>query len=121
MVPCIEGWMWQVYAYVPAAAKVRVIDTFVLLPAMSAGAPVCWVKKTLCGTDPNANVTVSPTFTGSVPGVKVRDGVAATVLPSGGGPAGPPYLPPHAIASNAAGQGARARPETGRASCRGKV
>jgi hypothetical protein len=23
MVPCIEGWMWQVYAYVPAVANVR--------------------------------------------------------------------------------------------------
>src|SRR5256884_8312361 len=85
MVPCIEGWMWQVYAYVPVVANVRVIDTFVLLPAMSAGAPACCVKNTLCGTDPNANVTVSPTFTGSVPGVKVRDGVLATVLAGGGG------------------------------------
>ncbi len=37
--------MWQVYVYVPAVANVRVIDTFVLLPAMSAGAPVCCVKE----------------------------------------------------------------------------
>src|SRR2546430_7270539 len=110
MVPCIEGWMWQVYAYVPAVAKVRVIDTFVLLPAMSAGAPVCWVKKTLCGTDPNANVTGSPTFTGSVPGVKVRDGVAATALPSGGGPAGPPQLPPPAPPPKTPRKGARTSP-----------
>jgi len=51
MVPRIEGWMWQVYVYVPAVANTRVIDTFVLLPAMSAGAPACCVKKTLCGTD----------------------------------------------------------------------
>src|SRR5881397_4110521 len=77
--------MWHVYAYVPAVANVRAIDTFALLPAMSAGAPACCVKKTLCGTEPNANVTLSPTFTGSVPGVNVREGVAATVLGGGGG------------------------------------
>ena len=77
--------MWHVYAYVPAVANVRAIDTFALLPAMSAGAPACCVKKTLCGTEPNANVTVSPTFTGSVRGVNVREGVAATVLGGGGG------------------------------------
>ena len=88
-VPCIEGWMWQVYAYVPAVAKVRAIDTFVLLPAMSVGAPACCVKNTLCGTDPNANVTASPAFTLSVVGVNVRDGVAATVLSGGGGAAVP--------------------------------
>src|SRR6266513_5603067 len=94
--------MWQVYAYVPAVANVRVIDTFVLVPAMSVGAPACGVKNTLCGTDPNANVTTSPTFTGSVPGVNVRDGVAATVLPAGAGLVVPPSLPPHASASKAA-------------------
>src|SRR2546430_12231881 len=109
MVPCIEGWMWQVYAYVPAAAKVRVIDTFVLLPAMSAGAPVCWVKKTLCGTDPNANVTVSPTFTGSVPGVNVRDGVAGNRFFPGGRPAGPPAVPPPTLSRQVSGLAARTR------------
>src|SRR2546427_12722659 len=87
-VPCIDGWMWQVYAYVPAVANVRSIDTFALFPAMSAGAPACWLKNTLCGTDPNANVTSSPTFTSSVLGVNVRDGVAATVLAAGGGGGG---------------------------------
>ena len=71
--------MWHVYAYVPAVANVRAMDTFALLPAMSAGAPACCVKNTLCGTEPNANVTVSPTFTGSVRGVNVREGVAAQV------------------------------------------
>src|SRR2546425_11733107 len=106
MVPRIEGWMWQVYVYVPAVANTRVIDTFVLLPAMSAGAPACCVKKTLWGTGPNANVTVSPTFTGSVPGVNVRDGGAATgVAPGGGaGVAAAPVLP-RAIAGKGAGRG----------------
>src|SRR5436305_2009616 len=102
--------MWQVYAYVPAVANVRVIDTFVLLPAMSAGAPACCVKNTLCGTDPNANVTVSPTFTGSVPGVNVRDGVAATVLSVWGGAVVPYPLPPHAITINAPARVARMSP-----------
>src|SRR5947199_10565999 len=88
-VPCIEGWMWQVYSYVPAVANVRSIDTFALFPAMSAGAPACCLKNTLCGTDPNANVTLSPTFTGSVPGVNVRDGVVANVLSVWGGSVGP--------------------------------
>src|SRR5437773_2897229 len=77
--------MWHVYAYVPAVANVRGIDTFVLLPAMSAGAPACGAKNTLCGTEPKANVTVSPAFTVSVAGVNVSDGVAATVLFGGGG------------------------------------
>src|SRR5436309_14623573 len=93
--------MWQVYAYVPAAANVRVIDTFVLLPAMSAGAPACCVKKTLWGSDPNANVTVSPTFTGSVPGVNVWEGVAATVLPAGGAAVVPWRVLAHGRAGNA--------------------
>src|SRR5438445_4283454 len=52
---------------------------------MSAGAPACCVKNTLCGTDPNAKVTISPTVTSIVPGVNVRDAVATTVLPGGGG------------------------------------
>src|SRR6266581_399025 len=72
--------MWHVYAYVPAVANVLVTDTFALLPAMSAGAPACCVKNTLCGTEPKANVTASPTFTVSVAGVNVSDGVAATGL-----------------------------------------
>src|SRR5437667_9997918 len=93
--------MWHVYAYVPAVANVRAMDTFALLPAMSAGAPACCVKKTLCGTEPNANVTVSPTFTGSVPGVNVREGVAATVLGGGGGAGGPEPSPPAAHARRA--------------------
>src|SRR5437016_11878046 len=80
--------MWHVYAYVPAVANVLVTDTFVLLPAMSAGAPACCVKSTLCGTEPKANVTASPTFTVSFAGVNVSDGVAATVLPEGGGGGG---------------------------------
>src|SRR3989442_7778725 len=80
--------MWHVYAYVPAVANVLVTDTFVLLPAMSAGAPACCAKNTLCGTEPKANVTASPTFTVSVAGVNVSDGVAATVLPGGGGGGG---------------------------------
>ena len=73
------------YVYVPAVANARVIDTFALAPSMSAGAPACCVKNTLCGTDPNAKVTISPTVTSIVPGVNVRDAVAATVLPGGGG------------------------------------
>src|SRR5947208_12780083 len=93
--------MWHVYAYVPAVANVRGIDTFVLLPAMSAGAPACCVKNTLCGTEPKANVTVSPTFTVSVAGSNVRDGVAATVLGGGGGAVVPYPPPPQAIASSA--------------------
>src|SRR3989442_12123038 len=44
-VPCIEGWMWQAYACLPAVANVRAIDTLALLPAMSAGAPACGGKK----------------------------------------------------------------------------
>src|SRR5437899_11517288 len=94
--------MWHVYAYVPAVANVLVTDTFALLPAMSAGAPACCVKNTLCGTEPKANVTASPMFTVSVAGVNVSDGVAATVLPGGGGGGGgggaaaapEPFVPP---------------------------
>src|SRR2546426_2351569 len=111
-VPCIEGWMWQGYSYVPAGANVRSIDTFALFPAMSAGAPACCLKNTLCGTDPNANVTLSPAFTSSVLGVKVRDAVAATVLPAGGGGGGAggpwPVLPPHDPAITAPARGVRA-------------
>src|SRR5438093_8941564 len=92
--------MWQVYVYVPAVANVRVIDALVLLPAMSAGAPACCVKNTLCGTDANANVTLSPTVTSRVLGVNVRDGVAATVLSVWGGAVVPYPLPPHAIIIN---------------------
>src|SRR2546429_9747012 len=102
--------MWQVYAYVPAVANVRVIDTLVLLPAMSAGAPACCVKNTLCGTDANANVTLSPAFTSRVLGVNVREGVAATVLSTEGGAVVPYPLPPHAITINAPARGARMRP-----------
>src|SRR2546427_8875720 len=107
-VPCIEGWMWQVYSYVPAVANVRSIDTFALFPAMSAGEPACCLKKTLCGTDPNANVTLSPAFTSSVLGVNVRDAVAATVLPAGGGGGGAGGLlalpPPPSLALHAPGK-----------------
>src|SRR2546425_2970275 len=102
--------MWHVYAYVPAVANVLVTDTFALLPAMSAGAPACCVKNTLCGTDPNANVTASPTFTGSVAGVNVRDGVAATVLSAEGGAVVPYPFPPHAITINAPTRVARMSP-----------
>src|SRR5437660_469321 len=80
--------MWHVYAYVPAVANVLVTDTFALLPPMSVGAPACCVKNTLCATEPKANVTTSPTFTVTVAGVNARDGVAATVLPGGGGGCG---------------------------------
>src|SRR2546427_3033814 len=76
-VPCIEGWMWQGYSYVPAVADGRAIDTFALSPAMSAGGPACCLKNTLCGTDPNANVTSSPTLTSGVLGGNVREGVGA--------------------------------------------
>src|SRR2546430_9136797 len=103
--------MWQVYSYVPAVANVRSIDTFALFPAMSAGEPACCLKKTLCGTDPNANVTLSPAFTSSVLGVNVRDAVAATVLPAGGGRGGGGGVwslpPPRAIANRRPGQGPR--------------
>src|SRR5947208_16368354 len=102
--------MWQVYAYVPAVANVRVIDTLVLLPAMSAGAPACCVKNTLCGTDANANVTLSPTGTSRVLRVNVRDGVAATVLPDWGGSVAPNPLPPHANTINAPARVARMSP-----------
>ena len=76
----MDGWIWQVYWYVPAVAKVRAIETFALEPSMSVGAPAWASKKTLCPTEPNANVTASPGCTVIEPGVNVRDGVAATVL-----------------------------------------
>src|SRR5690349_11180018 len=84
--------MWHVYAYDPAVVNWRSIDTFALVPAMSAGAPACAVKNTLCATEPKAKVTVSPAFTVSVAGVKVSEAVAATLLPAGGG-GGPPEPP----------------------------
>ena len=72
------------------------MDTSAFDPSMLAGAPAFASKKTLCSTEPNAKVTASPAFTVSVPGVKVSDGVAATVLPPGGGAvtSPPPSLEP---------------------------
>src|ERR1700732_5383175 len=68
-IPCIDGWMWQVYEYVPAVVNVRAIDTWALVPGMSPGTPAWPAKKTLCGTEPKANVTASPVLTVSEVGV----------------------------------------------------
>jgi len=56
-----------------------------LTPGMSAGAPAAPSKKTLCGTEPNANVAVPPATMFSGDGLKVRFGVASTVPLAGGG------------------------------------
>src|SRR5204863_87931 len=55
---------------------------------MSAGAPACVAKNTLCPIEPKLNVTVWPAETRSVAGVKTRALVAAMVLPGGGGGGG---------------------------------
>jgi hypothetical protein len=77
--------MWHVYVYVPGVANCLSTDTFALFPAMSAGAPTCVAKKTLWGTEPNVNLTMSPALTRSVAGVNAIASVASTVLPGGGG------------------------------------
>jgi hypothetical protein len=70
--------MWQIYVNVPAVLKIRVTDVFALIPGISAGAPAAVSKKTLCPTDPNANVTACPTFVVSIDGSNARDAVAFT-------------------------------------------
>jgi hypothetical protein len=92
------------YLNVPAASKVRVIDVFALIPVMFAGAPVAASKKTLCPTDPNANVTACPTWVVSVAGLKLREGVALTLSATAGGlglvgEAEPELPPPQAVAA----------------------
>jgi len=80
--------MWHVKAYLPAAVKTLSTDTFALLPAMSAGAPVWVAKNSLCAIEPNVNVTVWPAAMVSVAGVNAIAFVAATVLLGGGGGGG---------------------------------
>ena len=65
------------YVYVPAVLNVRPIDTFAFVPWISAGTPGAASKKTLCPTDPNANVTVCPTWVVRVGGVNASDAVAS--------------------------------------------
>src|SRR5262245_22336153 len=60
-VPVIEGWMPQWYGYVPAAAKVREIEVFELVPVMLAGTPAVTTSNvTLCPTLSKTQVTVAP-------------------------------------------------------------
>jgi len=70
--------MWQVYVNVPAVLKARETDVFALTPGISAGAPAAASKKMLWPTDPNANVTVCPTWVVSVAGSNARAAVALT-------------------------------------------
>ena len=81
---------------------------FALFPGIFAGAPAVASKYTLCGTLPNANVTVPPGAIVVVAGEKVMLGVALTVALLGEGdgddgvvPGGAVLLlpPPHAIAA----------------------
>src|SRR5690349_21465967 len=69
---------------------------------MSAGAPFCGSKKTLCATEPNANVTLSPAWIVMLPGVNARPGVASTVLPLGGAVTSLPPPEPQPYASSTA-------------------
>ena len=93
------------YLNVPVASKVRMIDVFALIPVMFAGAPVAASKKTLCPTDPNANVTACPTWVVRVAGLKLREGVALTLSATAGGlglvgEAEPELPPPQHVAAN---------------------
>jgi hypothetical protein len=96
--------MWQLYVKVPAVVKVRVIDVFELIPVISAGVPIAASKKTLCPTEPNANVTSCPTLVVSVAGMKLREGVALILSATAGGlglvgEAEPELPPPQALAA----------------------
>jgi hypothetical protein len=93
----MNGWMLQWYVYVPAVEKVRSTVVLALLPGMSAGVPAFWVsKKTLCATDANAKVTLSPALIVTELGVNARPAVALTVpgVATGGGLLTPPVFPP---------------------------
>jgi hypothetical protein len=97
--------MVHVYVNVPAASKVRVTDVFALTPVIFAGAPVAASKKTLCPTDPNANVTACPIWVVRVAGLKLREGVALTLSATAGGlglvgETEPELPPPQAVVAN---------------------
>src|SRR6185436_12113635 len=87
--------MLQWYVYVPAVLNVRWIEALVLKPPMSVGVAAFGLSKpTLCATDPNAKVTVSPALIVSVLGENARLDVALIVFPGGGFWLPPPPLPP---------------------------
>jgi hypothetical protein len=69
------------------------------VPGMSAGTPGAASKKTLCATEPNANVTVPPAARFSGDGLKEMFGEALIVALVGGGEpvAGAAIPPPQAV------------------------
>jgi hypothetical protein len=78
----MPAWRWHSYGCRPAEVKARVALVFAFTPATR-------LKKTLCATLPNANVTVSPGATPIESGPNAADGSASVArAPDVGGEAG---------------------------------